>query len=194
MGGDSQKIAVGLDPSLSGFGVCVLIGDTILTERFVSDSLGDTMHERMLRYKLLVNQVIKSMMRHGQPSIVLIEGYSFGSPNRAVQLAELGGLLRRRLGVHQVTAAEVAPQSLKKFATDKGSGKKLPAVPTHLTKRYGVMFDSDDEYDAFALAKIGQCVIGYREPQTKPQAEVVEAVRVKWQAELEAREAREVVA
>ena len=191
---DSKQICVGLDPSLTGFGICVLAGEAMDSYVIESKKLGDTMHERIARYEWLCTQVIRTVSRHGQPSIVLLEGYSYGSPARAVPLGEFGSLLRRRLRVQRWTAVEVAPTTLKKFATGKGSGKKLPGVPTHLTNRYGVMFGTTDEYDAFALAKMGQCILGEDEPQTKPQSETVETVKQKWLAELEAASVKEQVA
>lgn len=68
---------------------------------------------------------------------------------------------------------EVPPTSLKKWATGKGNAKKVQVV-TALVKRYGCEYATDDEYDAFALARMAAQVIGWDEPVTINQKAVIE--------------------
>ena len=57
--------------------------------------------------------------------MVAIEGYSFGSTGRAVfNIGENGGLLKHKLWVKHIPIRLVPPQTIKKFATGKGTATK----------------------------------------------------------------------
>jgi len=49
-------------------------------------------------------------------------------------------------------------------------------VVSSLARRYGIDFCTDDEADAFGLYRLGLCLSGQVEPDTKAQAQCVEKV------------------
>lgn len=59
-----------------------------------------------------------------EPVLVVLEGYSYASGHQAHQLGELGGVIRLALHEMRVAYVEVAPATLKKFATGKGNANK----------------------------------------------------------------------
>lgn len=87
------------------------------------------------------------------------EGYSVGSTNRPYDLGMAAGvLLAATFELFAVEPAEVAPTSLKKFATGHGGADKaamLYAVKTRLGVDLG---DRDDEADAVWLARFAHSV------------------------------------
>lgn len=168
-----QTIIVGIDPSLTGTAVCVAGFDPVL---FASSPIGSDAANRILRYCGLVHAVIAKVPKL---STVFIEGYSFGSKGgQATDRAEYGGILRYHLcGVAMgCEVIEVPPTSLKKWATGKGNGDKTPMIAA-ITKRYGVEFRTNDEYDAYALARLGEQYSGLVEPQNQAQREVIEKLK-----------------
>ena len=168
-----METIVGIDPSLRSTAVCVYRGGRSDMSLFGSEPAGHQLRVRMLRWIDLANR-ISQCVREAEPEAVFIEGYSLGSRGRAVfDTAEFGGLLRFQLLPFLVY--EVPPTTLKKFTAGKGNAGKT-AVVAALTHRYGVMFGTDDEYDAFGLAKLGACVMKHEKPQTAKQQEVVAVV------------------
>lgn len=166
---------MGIDPSLTGMAVCVLGDDLVVTERFSSSPEGRTVRARIARYTHLTDLVMQVAERH-TPRLVLLEGYSYGSEGSAkLYQAELGGFLRGDLCTLEADILEVAPGTLKKFATGKGVGTKV-AVVAAVALRWGVQFATDDEYDAYALARMARCLAGLEEPANKAQCEACNTV------------------
>lgn len=149
---------VGIDPSMSGFAVAVSDARTVLIEEMKTKP-APTLRGRFARYAKLAGYASSIVYRH-QPSLVLIEGYSYGAKGAAtLSLAELGGVVRQRLLAHAMPVIEVPPSVLKKFATGRGNAGKAEVVSA-LSKRYDREFRTDNEADAFALAMLGLVAMG----------------------------------
>lgn len=146
-----------VDPSLGGAAVWVgreygnLIGRV-----YAAGPPAKTTAGRIARWQSHAAKIIGGMMppEFPRPSLVIVEGYSYGSKGQAViDLGEFGGILRAAL-VDRFRVIEVAPTVVKKFATTKGNaGKEL--VIGSMTKRFGCVFDNSDQYDALALWLLG---------------------------------------
>ena len=112
--------------------------------------------------------------------LVVCEGYSFGSKGRAVfSIAEMGGCVRfllHRLGVPYV---DVAPGSLKKWATGNGGSAKVDMVVA-ARERFGLEGTTDDNRaDAYLLWAMARHAFG--DPIRKPTQYQVEALaKVDW--------------
>lgn len=87
--------------------------------------------------------------------VVVLEGYGFG-PQRghaARDLAELGGIMRMTLFDLGFPFVDVAPASLKKYATGKGNaGKELVLVEA--VKRLDYQGSDNNEADALWLLEM----------------------------------------
>ena len=166
-----------IDPSLTG--TAAVIGGTsgfFDIRRFSSDHRTDTVYHRIQRYRGLVRDV--RLFVGGVPiDAVFVEGYSFASDaSRARYSAEYGGLLRASLLELTSDVYEIQPLALKKFAGGIGKGDKQRVIEG-LKRRYNVRFETDDEYDAYGLYRLGLCVLGHVAPQGLAQVEVVEQIR-----------------
>lgn len=173
-----MEAVVGIDPSLTGTAVCVMRRDgSCQMSRFTSKP-AEGVSGRVARYAGLVRDVASAIQELPNTPVVCIEGYSFGSNGRSMlDLAEYGGLLRQMLVKFQLDGGcappiEIPPHNLKKFATGKGNGDKL-AVCLAIQKRYDVTFETNDEYDAYVLARIAGCKAGWWEPETAAQREAL---------------------
>lgn len=166
---------VAIDPSLSA--TAVVRGDVRNYEVavFGSENRSDSVYRRIQRYRGLVEQVAGFIGR-AQPDAIFIEGYSYGSNDaRAKFIAEYGGLLRDMLLGYTSDVYEIAPSSLKKFVGAKPKQGK-DGVAAGVQRLYGVTFPTSDETDAYALYRLGLCVLGCEETAGLAQAEVVSQI------------------
>jgi Holliday junction resolvasome RuvABC endonuclease subunit len=122
-----------------------------------------------------------------EADVVVLEGYSYASPNQAHQIGELGGVIRAWLFEHRLPFAVVPPASLKKFATGKGNAPK-DAMLAAAIRRFGFEGSDNNEADAWLLRCMGlahydpwDALPEYaREALAKvewPKLEIVEGVR-----------------
>lgn len=164
----SQPI-IGMDPSLTGFAICEIHGNDPEIRLLTSEpALG--VHSRINRFSGLATQALEAIPHF---CMVFIETYGWSSRGDAVtSLAEMGGILRFALigAGHQIV--EVTPNLIKKFATGKGSGDK-GFVQAHVAKRWGMIFKTNDETDAYVLARIGRCYQDESLCETDWQREVI---------------------
>ncbi|TWT58996.1 Holliday junction resolvase [Thalassoglobus neptunius] len=155
---------IGMDPSLSGFGLCGIEAETgkILRKGIVSEpNSGEDWPERLKRYDKIAERV-HHWSESMRPKYVFLETYSFSSRNtRAHQAGEFGFAIRKMI-TRKLSASvvEVTPSELKQFATGKGNAKKdkmIAAASLYL----GEEVTDDNQADAVMLAVLGRCAIGY---------------------------------
>lgn len=184
-----MKHVIGIDPSLTGTAV-VAIRDTGVVCRptvlCTKPLKVKSVRNRILRASSLADRVVDAIAELDIVTIayIVIEGYSYGSAAKAHDIGEYGGLLRAAMYKRlDCPISEVAPATLKKFATGKGNANKV-AVATSLVKRYGHDFGGcDDLYDAFGLAKLAACVVGWDEPANEGQRKAVKKIQESMEVE-----------
>jgi len=162
-----MAIIAGIDPSLTGFAVCVGDGQDDAVARFSSSKLGEGVVPRMKRIDMLVGDAMK-LLDEWRPDAVFIEAYSFGSKFNREVMAEVGAIARWHLVDFTDKVFEVAPTTLKKFTTGSGKGQK-DQMAAHVVKRWKRMFSNNDEVDAFALYRLGLVAAGIVEPDNLHQ-------------------------
>jgi crossover junction endodeoxyribonuclease RuvC len=178
-----ERMIAGIDPSLTCTAlVCGAGPDDYMHATFGRGSMGTSVADRTRRYEITVDEIMRCL-EPLQPTHVFIEGYAFGVKQQSHihSIAEFGGILRWHLTdmkslAFPAAVVEVAPSTLKKFACGKGVAPK-DLVCANLTQRYGVMFGSADEFEAFALYRLGRCVVGIEKSANQKQEEAVEKVR-----------------
>ena len=140
-----------IDPSLRRNGLCISDGTTWLLEPD-----GRTGVQRLSYLRDQVEEIIESY----QPHVVMLENYAHGKGNRAHQIGEWGGVLRLLLHEMGRPVVQVAPKSLKVFATGSGAADKVAMVAA-MSEAAGRQFRKEgDEADAFALCAMPFALIG----------------------------------
>lgn len=97
--------------------------------------------------------VIGESLENPRPDLVVVEGYSFGTPNNAHHAGELGGVVQLALYDANVAYVLIAPGSLKKFATGKGNANKDAMLVAAV--RAGYQGNDNNEADAWWLRQMG---------------------------------------
>lgn len=96
-------------------------------------------------------------LRLARADLAVIEGYSpggRGGPHALMRLAEVGGAVRLRLFELGVPYVEVAPSTLKKYATGFGGSAKRKVSKDEMVdaaRQSGAVVASGDEADAWWL-------------------------------------------
>lgn len=123
-----------------------------------------------------LREQVMALVGFNQPDLIVIEGYAFGRPNAMAPLAELGGVIKHSLYVAGWPFIVVPPTRAKKFACGKGNAKK-DEVRLGVYKRWGFEAPTNDEVDAYVLARIGLAYLGLDDDLIKPQVEVVKDLK-----------------
>lgn len=170
-------IVVGIDPSLSGTALFCCEDfrkkdfKRIFTEKKIKkDKNDDTKNKgkkssteeikERLKREYDIYKEVYTFLQFNKPDIIAIEGYSFMGINLAIQAEVVGviGLaISRYLALQDTRKIDViffTPQSLKKYITGKGGGKKQ-IVLKEIYKKYKLDIDDDNIADAFVLSQMG---------------------------------------
>jgi len=145
---DADSI-LGIDPSLSSTGLCLidwqgkLIESTTLTSKKTGPARLIELRDRFDDY-----------LRKHLPTACALEGYSFGSKHAREAVAEWGGLLRVALYEWKLPTLVVPPMTLKKFVLPSAGNLQKNRIALESYKRWNVSFQTDDECDAHALAQL----------------------------------------
>lgn len=141
----------GADASTSSFGLARPDGSLVtIKPRNGAGDVGRRLDELRRRVEL-------ELRTHPpMPRLVLVEGYSLGSPGRLslVRLGELGGVLRLRLFELDIPYVEIPPTQLKRYATGNGQAGKEAMIAAAVA--LGAEPRNDDEADAFLLRHLGR--------------------------------------
>jgi Holliday junction resolvasome RuvABC endonuclease subunit len=112
-------------------------------------------------------------------NLVVLEGYSFGSVQQAHRIGELGGVVRVALHEAGVPVAEIAPASLKRYATGRGNAGKAEVLVAAV-KRLGYDGASSDEADALWLLAMALDHYGVPGKVDMPQQHRTALEKVAW--------------
>lgn len=173
-----NKKIVGIDASLTRTGICTMYTGAGLFGNQEHDFKTSIIASKLKGPERLIEIRDRVAEFCRDADLVLIEGYAFARAQGAHQIGELGGVLRVMLHENRLNWLEVAPSAVKKFATGKGNATK-EQIAAWVQKRWGVMFNTNDETDAWVLAKIGEALINQQieDSLVAPQKEVIAALR-----------------
>lgn len=154
-----QKIAVGIDQSLTGFALsAVSVSDPSKHKTWVFKS-SKTGIERLADIRGWINFRLDGLEKdechviHG----IAMEGTVVASHSASV-LGELAAIVKMTLRDRYPDEPyrypiKVPPMTLKKYAAGKGNAKKQEML-LQVFKRWGVEFDDDNAADAYSLGRL----------------------------------------
>lgn len=173
---DYNKI-LGLDLSLTETGWCEETNSSITKVGIV-----DTNKMRGLdRMDYILNDMWEHItdpkLESNDQTLVILEGFSFGSKGSALfEIAGLGYLVRHQLWQEDIEFILVPPTALKKYCTGKGNTEKSMIIK-EVYKKWKYDSNSDNEADAYVLARIGRALLGWDTDLTTYQKEVIKQIK-----------------
>lgn len=144
--------AIGLDPSLTHFGIASSRGWTRVLKP------AGRGHVRLQQLRDDVLEAIPADV-----ALVVIEGPSYGSQSRQAGHHERAGLwwlVTHSLWKRGIDYAVAAPSARAKYATGKGNAAKADVV-REVTRRFDWFAGGEDEADALVLAAMGVDWLGH---------------------------------
>jgi crossover junction endodeoxyribonuclease RuvC len=164
---------VGFDLSLNSTGWFVYNG--VLMDSGIIPGTGSGME----RIDFISRSVIGKVPADHDGCLVVIEEFAFSANGSyAREIAMLGGVVRYALWHRQLPVVMVIPSQLKKFVTGKGNADKSVML-LEVYKRWDLDTQSHDQADAYALGRLGMCLVGLDEPKTEFQRVIVADLRKK---------------
>lgn len=149
-----NAVAVGIDQSYSGFALTAIDdNDNYYTEVWKLDGTGV---ERLVK----AQRVVTDFVSRFEVKAIAMEGYAFGS-QMAHMAGELGGAVKLALHYYfldpeLVNPLIVAPTSLKKYVTGKGTGVSKSQMMLAVYKKWDVELNDDNAADSYGLARIAR--------------------------------------
>lgn len=142
---------VGMDPSYNGFAIVVLDKNgNIIEQKLFGSKTESEVEDRLIELENEFNFVPKIFSLHS----VCIEGPSYSSNGGFVlQMGALHYMIRIMLKKQNVKYSIIAPGTLKKFVTGKGTAKKNLML-LQVYKKWGIEFSDDNLADAYSLARM----------------------------------------
>lgn len=146
-----ERLFVGLDLSLSETGlVAITSKGGLIDDRVLKVKKGVVKEERLSALAGLIDDWLEGYS--DRIEAVGIEHYAMGARNQLAQCGEWGGLVRVMLHRRGLPFLEIAPTSLKLYATGQGNSKGKTGVVLAVMRKYGHEFPNDNIADACVLA------------------------------------------
>jgi len=148
---------IGIDPSYSGYGLARINADeSCHVERLVfTPELTGTGSVRLDIIFRVLQDKFETIYACHDVKAVAVEGYAPGAKFGREMAGEIGGITRiLSMREFRRRPLVVAPSALKKFATGGGKGVSKEDVMAAVESRWGERFKSDDEADAYVLARV----------------------------------------
>lgn len=153
----ASEITLGLDPSYSGFGAVALAPSGAYAAWLYQAPGGGV--RRLVEIERWITRLVEVLDSRHEIVQIAMEGYAHGARYGREQAGELGATVKlalvKTLGVDRQTAYPtiVAPPTLKKYVTGKGTGDKN-TILLKVFQSWGVEFSDDNLADAYALARL----------------------------------------
>lgn len=165
-----EVVVAGVDPSLRNTGICVIHNAKTRIASVKPSKLRQAHRLLYIREKTLYHTCSA-----GTPTLVALEGYSYGSTGRWFDLGEAGGVIKVELLVKDIPTLIVPPASLKKFATNNGGASKERMMRA-AKELLGVDTDDDNVADA-ALAALFAYVVVTQHSSRRCELEAIRNLR-----------------
>lgn len=143
---------------------------TLTTKKIISAGRS-RMEMEITRLCDLAQAVVSQVVISGA-SVVAIEDYSYGSPNLAQTIAELGGAVRYALRVQlSVIPWTIPPKQARKIVFDDGGMQKKDVVAAVKAGLKIATEWSDDECDAWVMMRACEMALDMNRPGASPAQE-----------------------
>lgn len=146
---------VGIDPSLAKLGIVATDGERTCW-RIHKPPSSMAMPARLSAHRQLLHNFFSLLQ---QPELVVVEAPGYGAQHRGMDLGKLNGIVDVVIYDEHLedSAILMAPNTLKKFVTNKGNAPKNLMI-REVFRVWDFDAEDDNIADAFALAQAGMTI------------------------------------
>lgn len=142
---------MGIDPSLTGCGLVMIVDGDLKVAKTVSTPATDTRGARLTH---IAAEVDNFWEKFGRPDFVAMEGYSFASKYNREEMGEVGGVIKVTLFARGIEPVIWQNYSWKLAVLGKGKGNtKKEDLKLPVYKLYGVEIADMNQVEAFCVAQ-----------------------------------------
>jgi Holliday junction resolvasome RuvABC endonuclease subunit len=156
LAGPSCEVVLGMDPSLTGFGLTAICPDTWRFESWLYRSKQRGV-ERLRDIRDWLNVTLSDLVNNDFVILDAAVEDTVLASYSATTMGELSGMVRMFCAESLEGSAQypmkVPPTVVKKYATDRGNAKKAEVLLA-VFKKWGVEFRDDNLADSYVLARI----------------------------------------
>ena len=143
---------IGLDMSLTGFGLVVL---NSRNAELINKGVIKNKNKGAKRLVEIRKEVKKAIVESENVKLAVIEGYAYGrNVGRFFDMGELGGVIKQCLYLKKIPYIIISPLMLKKWITGSARGDKS-VILMKIFKKFKVELEDNNIGDAYVLARIG---------------------------------------
>lgn len=147
------RSVIGIDQSLTGFGITALDTDSFDYYTWVFKSPGVGV-DRLLALDRFLTEILDLVGENRQIGDVVMEGYAYSS-TMAHTAGEVGATVKLALyNGRKIQPFVVPPSTLKKYVTGRGKAVSKSEIMLGVYKNWGADFTDDNAADSYALARI----------------------------------------
>lgn len=167
-----MPVVLGIDQSLRHTGLFWLDGGVHHWRQIDTGDLRGA--ERLVHIKNHILDVVDEC----KPTLVAMEGYSYGSAGKVFELGELGGVIKVALQERGIPVVVASPVQVKKFVTGNHRAEKEDIVAV-INVTFDLSWDVsyNNVADAAGLALIAQAYLAPDGITLRHKAEVIAALR-----------------
>jgi Holliday junction resolvasome RuvABC endonuclease subunit len=149
--GNGSPVAVGIDQSYGGFAISIL--EIPPQAKFFTAVAKNSEFKGVERLAELRSFLLDTLEGHVIKDVAM-EGYAY-SATMGHTMGELGGMVKIALfDTFGIKPIIVAPATLKKYITGKGTGVQKNQILLNVYKKWDVEFTDDNAADSYGLARI----------------------------------------
>lgn len=163
---------IGIDPSLTSTGICIVEWDGSISLRGASSRIDDdTPRDQIRRLRELSAGIVDAVEGFRPDDVVVIEGYitHLQSAKRGLIIASWYEIVRTLVDAGVQHIVVIPPTTRAKYATGGGHHQKDKVLIQAIRRYPQADVQNNDEADALFLAAIGRHLAGHTiEPQPLP--------------------------
>jgi Holliday junction resolvasome RuvABC endonuclease subunit len=161
---------LGIDPGKTNMGICLIQDDPIYIfktwkiEIFKNAKKDEKIHQ-LIQLEIELDCVFKEY----KPTVMFHEGIAYCASNGVEESGKVEYIIERTSVNHGVPFTKLANMTIRRFLGISKGEKTKDLMSLAIYKKFGVELPTQDERDAFAIAKCGEAILAGEFQLTAPK-------------------------
>ena len=154
-----------IDPGTANLALCLISPDEVITSKIELPKFEDIAGR--VRY---LYAVIEQWVLVYKPQLIVKEGPAFFAKFGVADAGRVQYAIEHLAFEHRIPLITVTPMSMRSYVGASGKGKTKSDTKLRVFQKWGLEFPSEDETDAYGIARTGLAIIAgeYKVTEKKP--------------------------